>query len=97
MIGLKKSINVNYEKLDNLLWLLGKIKKGSFSILMDKSKYETIVKPVNFSKTETKRGKQPTSQEKDNEIRNEIKKTYKTSKLFSKDENEFLEFAFGLK
>lgn len=30
---------LNYERLDNLLWLIGKIKTGSFSILMDIKKY----------------------------------------------------------
>ena len=91
MIALNQSSTINdFEKLDNLLWLLGKIKEGSFSILMDKSKYETIVKQVNFSKAIK-------SQDKDKAIREYIGDNYKTSNLFSKDEKEFLEFAFGLK
>lgn len=91
MIALNQSSTIkDFEKLDNLLWLLGKIKEGSFSILMDKSKYETIVKQVDFSTTVK-------SQEKDKAIRKYIQDNYITSNLFSSIEKEFLEFAFGLK
>ena len=91
MIALNNSTTINdFEKLDNLLWLLGKIKKGSFSILMDKPKYETIAKQVDFSKAIK-------SQEKDIAIREYIQNNYKISNLFSPTEKEFLEFAFGLK
>ena len=91
MIALNQSSTINdFEKLDNLLWLLGKIKEGSFSILMDKPKYETIAKQVDFSKAIK-------SQEKDKAIRGYIQDNYKTSNLFSPNEKEFLEFVFGLK
>lgn len=91
MIALNQSSTINdFEKLDNLLWLSGKIKEGSFSILMDKPKYETIVKQVDFSKAIK-------SQEKDKAIRDYIQDNYKTSNLFSPNEKEFLEFVFGLK
>ena len=70
--------------------MLGKIKEGSFSILMDKPKYETIAKQVDFSKAIK-------SQEKDKAIREYIQNNYKISNLFSQIEKEFLEFAFGLK
>jgi hypothetical protein len=91
MIELNQTSTIkDFEKLDNLLWLLGKIKEGSFSILMDKSKYETIVKQVDFSTTVK-------SQEKDKAIRKYIQDNYKTSNLFSPNEKEFLEFAFSLK
>lgn len=91
MIALNQTSTIkDFEKLDNLLWLLGKIKEGSFSILMDKSKYETIVKQVDFSKAVK-------SKEKDKAIRKYIQDNYKKSNLFSTIEKEFLEFAFGLK
>lgn len=91
MIALNQSSTIkDFEKLDNLLWLLGKIKEGSFSILMDKSKYETIVKQVDFS-TAVK------SQEKDKAIREHIQNNYKTSNLFSPIEKEFLDFVYNLK
>lgn len=90
MIALYHSSTIkDFEKLDNLLWLLGKIKEGSFSILMDKSKYETIVKQVDFSKAFK-------SQEKDKAIRRYIQDNYKKSNSFSPIEKEFLEFAFTL-
>lgn len=90
MLALNQSSSIkDFEKLDNLLWLLGKIKEGSFSILMDKSKYETIVKQVDFSNAVK-------SQEKDKAIREYIEDRYKTSNLFSAIEKEFLEFAFTL-
>lgn len=90
MIALNQTSSIkDFEKLDNLLWLLGKIKEGSFSILMDKSKYETIVKQVDFSKSVK-------SQEKDKAIRRYIQDNYKKSNSFSPIEKEFLEFAFTL-
>ena len=90
MITLNQTSTIkDFEKLDNLLCLLGKIKEGSFSILMDKSKYETIVKQVDFSKAVK-------SQEKDKAIRKYIQDNYKKSNSFSPIEKEFLEFAFGL-
>lgn len=91
MITLNQSSTIkDFEKLDNLLWLLGKIKEGSFSILMDKSKYEIIAKQVDFSKAVK-------SQEKDKAIREYIQDNYKKSNLFSPIEQEFLKFAFELK
>lgn len=89
MIKLNKSSGINdFEKLDNLLWLLGKITEGSFSILMDKSKYEAIVGQLKFNKE--------TSQQKDNAIREYIKKAYEKSDSFSEIEKKFLRFAFNL-
>lgn len=77
----------NYEKLDNLIWLLGKIKSGSFSILMDMNKYKSITKNINFFEKDS-------TKDKDNRIRKFIEANYKTSDIFSKNEKEFLEFAF---
>ena len=90
MIALNQSSTIkDFEKLDNLLWLLGKIKEGSFSVLMDKSKYETIVKQVDFSKTKS-------SQDKDKAIREFIEHNYKSSYSLSSIEIKFLKFAFEL-
>lgn len=79
----------NYEKLDNLMWLLGKIKNGSFSILMNIDKYKKITKNVDF-------GKHDNSKQKDNKIRLYIERNYKISDIFSSDEKEFLEYAFTI-
>jgi hypothetical protein len=38
----------NFNKLDNLLWLIGKILRGNFSLIFKESVYEEIVKPINI-------------------------------------------------
>lgn len=84
--------NINdYEKLDNLLWLIGKLSKGSFSILMNKSKYESLIKGLSL------RLKTVKSKQKDNLIRKHIKEIYQTSDLFSDNQKTFFEFVFSLK
>ncbi len=72
------------------MWLLGKIKSGSFSILMDKIKYKSITENITFHKDDK-------TKDKDERIRKYIEANYKTSNIFSQNEKEFLEFAFGLK
>lgn len=84
--------NINdYEKLDNLLWLIGKLSKGSFSILMNKSKYESLIKDLSVKLKSVK------SKQKDNLIRQHIKGIYQTSDLFSDNQKTFFEFVFSLK
>ena len=84
--------NINdYEKLDNLLWLIGKLSKGSFSILMNKSKYESLIKDLSVKLKSVK------SKQKDNLIRQHIKEIYQTSNLFSDNQKTFFEFVFSLK
>lgn len=80
----------NYEKLDNLMWLVGKIRSGSFSILMDINKYKTITENIPFLTNDS-------SKEKDDKIRKYIEKTYKTSDIFDINEKDFLDFTFNLK
>lgn len=81
----------NYEKLDNLLWLTGKLSKGSFAILMTKEKYENLI--VDLSDDLLKAN----SKQKDNIIRNHIKKIYSNSDLFTDEQKTFFEFVFSLK
>jgi hypothetical protein len=84
--------NINdYEKLDNLLWLLGKLYKGSFAILMTKEKYESLVVDLSVQL------KNVESKQKDNLIRQHIKEIYQTSDLFSDNQKAFFEFVFNLK
>ncbi|WP_243825718.1 hypothetical protein [Flavobacterium covae] len=80
----------NYEKLDNLMWLVGKIRSSSFSILMDINKYKTITENIPFLTNDS-------SKEKDDKIRKYIEKTYKTSDIFDINEKDFLDFTFNLK
>ncbi|NQX84681.1 MAG: hypothetical protein HRT67_01955 [Flavobacteriaceae bacterium] len=89
---LNSATNINdYEKLDNLLWLLGKLSKGSFSILMNKSKYESLIKGLSVKLKSVK------SKQKDNLIRQHIEGIYQTSDLFSDNQKTFFEFVFRLK
>ncbi|MEB8328323.1 hypothetical protein OO009_03070 [Flavobacteriaceae bacterium KMM 6897] len=90
IISLKYSSNIHsFEKLDNLLWLIGKISKGSFSILMNKEKYQSITKRVNFTGKES-------SKDVDLKIREFIKNSYQSLEIFTADEKHFLEFVFSL-
>lgn len=89
---LNSATNINdYEKLDNLLWLIGKLSKGSFSILMNKSKYESLIKDLSVKL------KSVNSKQKDNLIRQHIKEIYQTSDLFTDNQKTFFEFVFSLK
>ncbi len=81
----------DYGKLDNLLWLLGKLSKGSFAILMTKEKYESLVVDLSVQLQNIK------SKQKDNLIRQHIKEIYPTSDLFSDNQKTFFDFAFSLK
>ena len=46
---LNKISDINdYDKLDNLLWLFGKLKEGSFSLILNKNKYLELVNQINF-------------------------------------------------
>lgn len=40
----------NYNNLDNLLWLLGKINKGSYSLLLNKKDFENMITKINNTK-----------------------------------------------
>ena len=85
----------NYEKLDNLLWLIGKLSKGSFGILMDKEKYLKLVNTSDI-KDDFKKEANKKSSSKDEVIRGYIKKHYKVPKLFSEDQVAFFDFVFEL-
>lgn len=85
----------NYEKLDNLLWLMGKISNGSFAILMDMNKYLALIN-TNEVKTELLKPINKKSTLKDKVLRSYIKKNYKVSSLFSDNQKTFFEFVFSL-
>lgn len=87
IIKLNKKSGINdFDKLDNFLWLLGKLTEGSFSILMSKEKYEALVNQIKFPENLK-------SNEIDTKIRNFIVKHYKNLD-FSENEKKFFEFAF---
>ena len=72
-INLASSIN-NYEKLDNLLWLIGKLSKVSYSILMNKAKYLKLIESEEI-KIELQKPENKMSSAKNEVFRNYIKKT----------------------
>ncbi|MCK9640470.1 MAG: hypothetical protein M0R39_11240 [Prolixibacteraceae bacterium] len=44
---LNKSSKINdFDKLDNLLWLIGKILRGNFSLILNEATYKEFVKPI---------------------------------------------------
>ncbi len=38
----------SFNKLDNLLWLIGKIRRGNYSLILSKDKYQKLVKNINL-------------------------------------------------
>lgn len=40
----------NFNKLDNLCWLYGKVKKGSFSLILEKDKYQDLINRAQIEK-----------------------------------------------
>jgi hypothetical protein len=89
-LNINSNIN-NYEKLDNLLWLIGKLSNGSFAILMTKGKYESLIEDL------IEELQNVNSKQKDSNIRQHIISTYTTSTLFSENQKRFFEFVFSLK
>jgi hypothetical protein len=50
MNTLNKASEINdFDKLDNLLWLVGKILKGNFSLILNEETYSELVKPINLN------------------------------------------------
>jgi len=97
MKQLNSDTNINsYEKLDNLLWLIGKLSKGSFGILMDKEKYLRLIEN-NEIKADLKKPENKKSSAKDEIIRSYIKQHYKASNFFSDNQKIFFAFVFSLK
>ncbi|KAB1155308.1 hypothetical protein F7018_12605 [Tenacibaculum aiptasiae] len=101
IIQLNEATNIcDFEKLDNLLWLLGKLKKGSFSILMDIDKYQKItsIEKIQSQFNSIKNGNSKNkSRLKDNVIRDYIAQNYNDVDFFNSDEISFFDFVFNLK
>ncbi len=93
-LNINSNIN-NYEKLDNLLWLIGKLYKGSFAILMDIDNYLTLIS-INEVKQRLNKEVNKKSSAKDEVIRSYIKENYNTSTLFSDKQQLFFDFVFRL-
>jgi len=89
--NLNKITNINnYDKLDNLLWLYGKLTQGSFSLILHKKDYLKLVNNIKF--------KSEKSKDVDNKIRNYIIENLNSSKLldiFKKETIEFMKFCYN--
>lgn len=86
----KSEIN-SFDKLDNFLWLYGKLLKGSFSLILTKNAYLSLVKNIKFKKEK--------SNDIDDEIREYLKENINSKiveEIFSKDMIEFMKFCFNL-
>lgn len=80
----------NFNKLDNLCWLLGKVKKGSFSLILSKEKYKELIEVVkeNFTVEEWKEPNKV-----DCKIVEYLRKNI-PSDIFSKKQEKFIEWAY---
>ena len=85
IILLKNAYKIEtFEKLDNLLWLIGKVKNESFSFLFDIKKYKELIKIKN-----------ELSDESNITLLSQI--ILHQTKLLTKDEKVFYEFVKNLK
>lgn len=80
----------DFDKLDNLLWLIGKLTEGSLSLILDKDRYIKLMIKINIKKeTESKKV--------DLETRNYIKENITDlTDIFNYDEIKFLKYTFSL-
>lgn len=83
----------NFEKLDNLLWLIGKLKYGSASILMNYESYRTLARKINQEEFQKKMNQKKVS--KDDIIRSYIINNLNTIDLTDL-EREFYQFTIEL-
>ena len=87
----------NFDMLDNLLWLYGKLNKGSFSIILNKKKYLQLVEPIEFNAKVQKKEKSGDKENKDKEIREYIEKNVNNgilNNVFTDNTIEFINFCF---
>ena len=91
--------NINdYNKLDNFLWLLGKIKNGNYSLILPKIEYKKMIKGIhkinNFASTNSK--------DMNDHIALNLKEYMKIDKEFEMENDlkgklkQFVEFAYNL-
>jgi len=82
IIKFNKESQINdFNKLDNMCWLFGKIKRGSFSLIIDKIKYLELIEPIDL--------KNKKSDKIDEAIKEHIAKKMPNN-IFSKDEEQFI-------
>jgi len=80
----------DFDKLDNLLWLIGKLTEGSLSLILNKDRYLDLLGKINI-----KKGKE--SKEVDSETRKYIKENISDlTDIFNYSEIKFLKYTFEL-
>ncbi len=80
----------DYNKLDNLLWLIGKLREGSLSLILNKERYLKLIQKINIPKG-TK------SEESDRLTREYIKINIDNLvDIFKDNEIKFLKYSFHL-
>lgn len=80
----------SYDKLDNLLWLVGKILRGNYSLILGKTKYCKLVNQI--PNVESLRSK-----ELDTKIKELIEsKLNKLSDIFSEDLKTIIKFSYEI-
>jgi len=84
----------SFDTLDNFLWLYGKLRRGSFSLILPKDKYLALVAQIQFTSQ--------ASRDTDNEIRRFIQRGLKQHKpslesLFADNTIEFMTFCYERK
>lgn len=99
IIDLNESSNIqNFDKLDNFLWLIGKVKNGNYSFIVNKKEYKKMIKEIHnsnkFSSTKSQdmnehivfNLKENTNINEEFEIKDDLKVKLK----------QFVEFAYNL-
>lgn len=78
-----------YDKLDNLLWLIGKITNGSLSLILNKKRYLKLVSKLKIP--DDKKDEDPNDL-----VKEHIRKNIDDLDFFNKDEIKFLKYSFAL-
>lgn len=81
----------NFDKLDNLLWLYGKMRKGSFSLILNQNNYLKLVEKIDFNS-------KLKSTKVDEKIRKYIKNNIRGDELrniFPDNMIEFIDFCYS--
>lgn len=80
---------LDYDKLDNLLWLIGKMTEGSFSLILSKDKYLELINRIDLPD-------KLDSREADKKIREYIiGHTNSLGDIFNKETVDFIKFCFS--
>lgn len=86
----------NFDKLDNLLWLIGKINNGSFSLILSKNFYIKLIKKLKLKDYQKPTKNDRISRKKEDEINNKIKNRLMKCPEIIKESSSNKDFAKNL-